>query len=184
VLVLHFDYPSPASAVALLRLQRIADEGGHVAFAGLDALGLGGAVPPTLDQLAERERVAERAATLGLALGRPSRRPPTVRAHLLGDLADDGGLGAAWRSACLRAYWTEDADLDDDRVLLALAARVGLDVAPVVALLADERRVVTRRQQDAAVRRRGLGAVPVLELDGTFVSAELDDASLRELAAL
>ncbi len=184
VLVLHFDYPSPASAVALLRLQRVADGGGTVAFAGLDALGLATAVPPTLDQLVERERLGPRAATLGLPLGRPSRRPPTLLAHLLGDLADDRGLGAAWRGACLRAYWVDDVDLGDADRLRALAAQVGLDPADVEELLGDRRRQLARRQQDLAVRRRGVGTVPVLELDGTFVSADLDDAALRELAAL
>jgi 2-hydroxychromene-2-carboxylate isomerase len=184
VLVLHFDYPSPASAVALLRLQRIADEGGEVAFAGLDALGLATAIPPTLDQLVERERVAAQAAALGLPLGRPSRRPPTLLAHLLGDLAQDRELGAAWREACLRAYWTRDVDLGDVDRLRSLAAQVGLDPAAVDEVIGDQRRQLVRRQQDGAVRRRGIGAVPVLELDGTFVSADLDDTALRELAAL
>jgi 2-hydroxychromene-2-carboxylate isomerase len=184
VLVLHFDYPSPASAVALLRLQRIADAGGNVAFAGIDALGLAIAVPPTLDQLVEREQVAAQAAALGLPLGRPSRRPPTLLAHLLGDLADERGLGAAWREACLRAYWTLDADLGDPDRLRPLAASVGLAGVAVDELLGDQRRQVVRRQQDLTARRRGVGAVPLLELDGTFVPADLDDAALRELAAL
>jgi 2-hydroxychromene-2-carboxylate isomerase len=184
VLVLHFDYPSPASAVALLRLQRIADGGGNVAFAGLDALGLATAVPPTLDQLVEWERVAARASALGFPLGRPSLRPPTLLAHLLGDLAQDRDLGAAWRAACLRAYWTREVDLGDSDRLRALAAHVGLDPGEVDELLGDQRRQLARRQQDLAVRRRGLGTVPMLELDGTFVSADLDEAELRELAAL
>jgi 2-hydroxychromene-2-carboxylate isomerase len=184
VLVLHFDYPSPASAVALLRLQQVADEGGNVAFAGLDALGLATSVPPTLDQLAERERVAGQAAALGLPLGRPSRRPPTLLAHLLGELAEDRDLGAAWRATCLRAYWLQDVDLGDVDRLRALASQVGLDRVSVDRLLGDERRHRVRRQQELAVRRRGVGAVPVLELDGTFVAADLDDAALRQLAAL
>jgi 2-hydroxychromene-2-carboxylate isomerase len=184
VLILHFDYPSPASAVALLRLQRVADAGGHVAFAGLDALGLASAVPPTLDQLVERERVAVQAAQLGLPLGRPSRRPPTLLAHLLGDLAEDEGRGTVWREACLRAYWTQDADLGDRDLLRSLAGGTGLDPAAVEEALRDPRRQLARRQQDLAVRRRGVGAVPVLELDGTFVPADLEDAALHELAAL
>jgi hypothetical protein len=49
MLTLHFDYPSPASAVALLRLQRLTDVGHRIRFLGLDALGLDVAVPPTLD---------------------------------------------------------------------------------------------------------------------------------------
>lgn len=184
MLVLHFDYPSPASAVALLRLQRVADEGGNVAFAGLDALGLATSIPATLDQLAERERVAAQADALGLALGRPSRRPPTLLAHLLGELAEAHDLGAAWRMTCLRAYWQHDVDLGNAEPLRALASEVGLDRTDVDRLLGDGQRHRVRRQEELAVRRRGVGTVPVLEFDGTFVAADLDDAALRQLAAL
>jgi 2-hydroxychromene-2-carboxylate isomerase len=184
MLVLHFDYPSPASAVALLRLQAVADEGGAVAFAGLDALGLAGSIPPTLDQLAELERVRDRAAALGLELQRPNRRPPTLGAHLVGELAESVGVGAAWRLACLRAYWTDDAHLGDDTVLVELARTVGVDPAAAAELLGDPARRLAQRQRDLASRQRGIGGVPVLELDGTFVPADLSDEELRELAAL
>lgn len=184
MLVLHFDYPSPASAVALLRLHAVADEGGNVTFAGLDALGLAGAIPPTLDQLTELEQVRDRAAELGLELRRPSRRPPTLGAHLVGDLATSVGAGAAWRHACLRAYWTDDAHLGDDAVLLDLARTVGIDPDAAAARLRDPAQRLAQRQRDLATRQRGIGGVPVLELDGTFVPADLTDAQLRELAAL
>jgi 2-hydroxychromene-2-carboxylate isomerase len=184
VLVLHFDYPSPAAAVAVLRLQPLLDAGGAVAFAGLDVLGLGEPIPPTLDQLAELAELGARAAALGLELRRPSRRPPTLGAHLVGGLADAAGHGAAWRHGCLRAYWTDDADLGDDAVLVDLAADVGLDPDAAAALLADPRQRLAQRQRDLAARRRGIGGVPVLELDGTFVPADLPDAELRALASL
>jgi 2-hydroxychromene-2-carboxylate isomerase len=184
VLVLHFDYPSAASAVALVRLQRIADEGGSVAFSGFDAIGLDVSVPVTLDQLADLDRAQASAQELGLTLRRPSRRPPTVLAHVVGDLADTRGLGAAWRHACLTAYWRDDADLGDAKVLTDLARGAGLDDAEVAAWLADPRprRIVRQRMVDA--RRAGVGTVPVLEADGALVPADLPDADLRTLAAL
>lgn len=182
VLVLHYDYPSPASAVAVLRLQRVADAGGRVGFAGIDSLGLAVAVPPSPELLAELERSREAAAELGLTLRRPSRRPPTLRAHLLGELAEGAGLGASWRSVCLRAYWSDDADLDDDLVLAELAAAAGLDADAAMGRLSDRRLLTAARRRAATQRRRGVGGVPVLESHGTLLPAELADDDLRRLA--
>jgi 2-hydroxychromene-2-carboxylate isomerase len=184
VLVLHFDFVSAASAVAVLRLQRVADRGGAVAFSGLDVLGVDAALPVTLDQLAELELWAARAAELGLVLRRPVRRPPTLSAHLVGELAVSRGLGAAWRAAVLEAYWTRGEAIDQADVLVALGARVGLDPAEVRARVSDARQRVDLRRAMTAHRGRGVGDVPVLEMEGTFVPADLDDDDLEVLAGL
>jgi len=47
-LTLFHDYTSPGSAVAVLRLQRLADEGLAVAFEGFEAIGLDTTLPVTL----------------------------------------------------------------------------------------------------------------------------------------
>jgi predicted DsbA family dithiol-disulfide isomerase len=184
VLVLHFDLTSPAAAVAVLRLQRLADEGLPIAFSGLDVLGTEVALPPTLDQLEELERDRARAGDLGLTMRRPSRRPPTLPAHLVGELAEATGRGAAWRSAALEAYWTHDADLADVTTLVELATAVGLDPAVVRGLLGERRRAIALRQRMLDTRRRGVGGVPVLEAGGTLVGTDLGDDELRALAAL
>jgi 2-hydroxychromene-2-carboxylate isomerase len=183
MLILHHDPTSPASAVATLRLQRIADEGGHVAFQGFDALGLDASIPVTLDQLAELERVGDALRALGVDARRPSRRPPTLGVHLVAGFADVRGLGAAWRRAVLRAYWEADADLADGTALADLADTVGLPRADVATLLGDPAARVQLRRRMLATRRRGIGGVPVLEYQGAFVPAELDDDDLRQLAA-
>lgn len=184
MLICHFDYPSPAAAVAVLRLQPLADAGGEVRFSGIDVLGLDLSLPPTLDLLAARERHADRAAELGLTMRRPSRRPPTVAAHLVGGHADDRGLGAAWRSAAFRAYWEDDADLGDVPTLVELAVGVGLDGLEVAAVAADRAAGARLRQRAIQLRTKGVGDVPVLEVDGTLVPAELADDDLRQLAGL
>jgi predicted DsbA family dithiol-disulfide isomerase len=169
----------------VLRLQRLADEGADVRFSGVDVLGLEVAVPVTLDQLASLDAVRDRAASLGLALRRPALRPPTLSAHLVGELADAQGVGASWRLRCLRAYWEEGADLGDHDLLLALAAEAGLDGPGVAANLEDRERRGTLRRRMVRDRSRGIGGVPVLETSGgTFVPADLADADLRQLAAL
>jgi hypothetical protein len=185
LLLLHFDYVSAPAAVAVLRLQRLADEGMPVAFSGLDVLGLDAAIPATLDQLEGVQRAAAAARSVGLELRRPSVRPPTLAAHLVGDLATLRGVGASWRERCLRAYWEEGGDLGDDRVLAELADGAGLDPSEVTGLLSDRGRRVQARQRMLASRSRGIGDVPVLEVPGgTFVPADLPDGDLRALAAL
>lgn len=185
MLTLHFDYPSPASAVALLRLQRLADVGHPVRFVGLDSLGLEISVPPTLDQLDELTRYRERAIELGLPMRRPSRRPPTLSSHLVGGLADEVGLGASWRESCLRAYWVSDVDLSDHDELVTLGEAAGLDRSAVVERLEDRVARQTLRGRMTTRRRGGIGGVPVLEADaGVYLSADIPDAELRELAAL
>lgn len=182
VLILHHDPTSPAAAVATLRLQRIADEGGDVGFQGLDTLGLEITIPATLDQLAELERVGDQLRELGLVVRWPARRPPTLGVHLVGELAETLGSGAAWRTAVLAAYWQAGADLGDDALLVELAAGAGLDGLAVAALLADRTARIQLRRRMAATRQRGIGGVPVLELQGALFSADLPDADLRQLA--
>jgi len=182
VLILHHDITSPRSAMALLRVQRLADAGLPVAFRGLDVLGVAVALPVTLDQLADLEQVVGRAEGLGLVMRRPTVRPPTLDAHLVGEHAERAGLGAGWRLACLRAYWTDGADVSDHTVLRGIAATIGLDGAGVAAVLADEPARNELRAAMLARRAVGIGGVPVLEVDGTLLPADVDDATLEELA--
>jgi 2-hydroxychromene-2-carboxylate isomerase len=185
LLLLHFDYVSAPAAVAVLRLQRLVDQGAAIGFAGIDVLGLASSIPVTLDQLEGIERARGPALEVGLTLRRPTLRPPTLAAHLVGDLAGAVGLGAAWRERCLRSYWEEGGDLGDERLLLDLAAATGLERRAVADLLDDRPRRVQLRQRMLTTRSRGIGDVPVLEVaGGTFVPADLPEDDLRQLASL
>jgi predicted DsbA family dithiol-disulfide isomerase len=176
---------SAPAAVAVLRLQRLAAEGMAVAFAGIDVLGLELTIPATLDQLEGVEAARAAAEVLGLDLHRPTRRPPTLPAHLVGEVAAEHGVGASWRETCLRAYWERGADLADEAVLRELARTVGAPADAVDAALADRDRRRQLRQRMLVARSRGVGDVPVLEVaGGTFVPADLPEADLRQLAAL
>lgn len=182
MLTLTHDVTSPASALAVARLDRLAAEGLPVQFRGIDVLGVDATLPVTLDVLAELERVAPRAADLGVVLGRPSRRPSTARVHLVADLAEDAGLARAWRTVTYRGYWQDDADLADREVLLGLAGGIGLDAELVATALADEAAVAAVRRRTNSARSEGIGGVPVLVAHGTLLSPDLDDDALWELA--
>jgi len=184
MLVLHFDHTSLPAVVAALRLQALVDAGGDVGFQGIDVLGVDMALPVTLDQLEEIERWRNRAEAVGLTVRRPSQRPPTLSAHLVGDIATSQGLGAAWREAVFRAYWSDDAPIDAPETLCDLAQGAGLDPDEVATHLRDPRPRISVRQRMAADRGRGIGGVPILEVDGTLVSAEISDTDLRTLAGL
>ena len=182
MLTLTHDVTSPASALAVARLDRLAAAGLPVRFRGIDVLAIDATLPVTLDVLAELDRVAPRAAAEGVVLERPSRRPSTARVHLVADLAEDVGLGRAWRTASYAAYWQDDADLADAAVLLPLATSIGLDADLVATALADEAAVAAVRRRTNSARSEGIGGVPVLVAHGTLLSPDLDDDALWALA--
>ena len=183
MLTLFFDYTSPASAVAVARVQRLADEGLPVEFEGIDALGVDVALPVTLDVLTELEELAEAARDEGLVLRRPPVLPPTVRAHAVGGLAQRRGLGASWRSTVLDAFWRSGVDLADGAVLTRLADAAGLDPDEVTGHLTPDA-VRAQRRTALAHRRSGVGGVPTILAGRTLVPGLLDEPELRELAAL
>ena len=180
----YHDVPSAASAVAVLRLQRLADEGLHIEFEGFETHPLGAPLPITLDVLAERDQWKERAAELGLDLRRPANVPPTALVHAIGELAAEAGLGGSWRGVAYRAYWEQAADLSDAGMLRQLADQAGLDDDAVGALLSDPAAAAGRIRRRAGRRRAaGVGAVPMLEVSGALVPADLTDGELRQLAS-
>lgn len=184
MLILYHDVPSAGSLVAMLRLQRLADEGLPVRFRGFDVLGLDVTLPATLDDLEDWQAHRDEAQRMGWSLPRPRRHPATLRAHLVGELAVEQGLDAAWRMACYRAHWLEGVDVSDDAELVRLAGLAGLD-RDVVADLLDDRGEQHRLRQRMLVHRGdGIGGVPVLEANGTFLSPAIDEADLRALAEL
>ena len=184
MIVLYHDYTSPASAVAVFRAQRLADEGLAIGFEGIEAIGVDAVLPVTLDVLSDIETLAGDAAELGLQLRRPPALPPTAAAHVLGRWAEQSGLGASWRQTCYRAFWEQGADLASPAVLRALALRAGLDGLEAEAVLDDRERFRAQRVGTAALRGEGIGGVPTLRAHSTLIPGLIPEADLRALAAL
>lgn len=182
--VLFHDYTSPGSAVAVLRAQRLADEGLAVSFEGFEAVGVDATVPVTLDVVAAVEDLAAVAAGEGIELRRPANLPPTALAHVVGTVAEESGRGASWRETCYRAFWTDGAAIGDRDTLLGLAARAGLDPGLVRSALSDRLRVAAVRRRTTSHRRNGVGGVPTILASRTLVPGLLPAAELRALAEL
>lgn len=184
MLTLFHDYTDPRSAVAVARLQRLADEGVDVAFEPFE-LALADIVRPVdLDVLAAIDELSESAAAEGIELRRPSALPSTARAHLLGTVAESVDLGASWRQTCYAALWRDDADIGDPEVLVHLASRAGLDPEDAARALADPRALAELRRSSAQRRRDGVGGVPTILAQRTLVPGLIDEADLRLLASM
>jgi predicted DsbA family dithiol-disulfide isomerase len=184
MLTLFHDFTSPACALAVARLQRLADEGLPVEFSEFEAVGVDLALPPTLDVLAAVDGLAEQAAAEGIPLRRPRLLPPTALAHVVSTVADSAGLAAAWRQAIYAAFWRDASDISDREVLTTLAAGAGLETVEVVAALGDRALLAAVRQRTAAHRRKGVGGVPTILTQRTLVPGLLPVSDLRALAAL
>lgn len=184
MLTLFHDFTSPGSAIAVARLQRLADDGLPVGFEGFEAIGVDVAVPVTLDVLAQIDALAKAAVAEGVTLRRPAALPPTGPAHVVGLLAESLGMGASWRQTCYDAFWGASADLADRGVLTRLATEAGLDADAAAAVIADRSRLAAFRRRSAGHRRDGVGGVPTILAQRTLVPGLLDEADLRALADL
>lgn len=184
MLTLFHDYTSPASAVAVRRMHRLADEGLEVEFVGFEAVGVDMFLPVTVDVLAELDDLADIAAAEGVILHRPSGIPATGLAHVAGEEAELQGLGRPWREACYAAFWEDGADLSSRQVLVDIAATAGVDPSGVGSAFDDRLRLAAVRRRMTGHRRNGVGGVPTLLAHRTLVPGLLSDDDLRSLSAL
>lgn len=183
VLTLFHDLTSPASAVAVMRLGRLAAAGLAVTFEGFEAVGLDVALPPDLAVLAQLEELSGPALAEGLRLRRPTAMPSTGSAHVLLAHAECTPAARSVREGLYRAYWENDADIADLGVLERVATTAGLDAREVRRLLADRVALAARRRRMAALRREGVGGVPVILANRTLVPGLLAEADLWTMAA-
>ncbi|MBW3605206.1 MAG: DsbA family protein [Actinobacteria bacterium] len=184
MLTLFHDYTSPASAVAVARVERLVGDGLPVQIVGTEVVGLATSLPITVDLLAELAVVATQADAEGIVLRRPRLVPPTAGAHLVEDVARQHGRDTAWRRRCYRAYWDQGADISDHTLLRDLAADVDLPPAEVDRAVTDRVALLSIRQRFAAHRREGVGGVPTISFDRTLIPGLLSEDDLRALVAL
>lgn len=81
------------------------------------------------------------------------------------ELARDRGLHAEVHGRLMHAYWSEQADIGDETVLLDLVSEAGLEREEATAALADRR---YSERVDASTRQaneHGIHAIPAFVLD-------------------
>lgn len=116
--------------------------------------------------------VYDRVKAVGASLSIPfqfdaiARQPNTRAAHSLIALAEPGAQQEAMVQTLFDAYFLEGQDLTQASVLLALAARAGLDTAQAQAALEDETAISQITQADAQARAMGVQGVPFFIFNG------------------
>ena len=184
MLILYHDYTSPASAVAVMRLDRLMREGLPAQIRGTDVTGIDATLPVTVDLLAALEAIEDEAAAEGIVLRRPKLVPPTALAHVVEDVAREHGMELDWREVCYRAYWSEGRNIGDSNELRRLAARAGLPPERADSALDDRIALAAVRRRSARDRRNGIGGAPTILYDRTLVPGLLPEDDLRVLARL
>jgi predicted DsbA family dithiol-disulfide isomerase len=102
----------------------------------------------------------------GLAYAEKLEKVPNSRRSLmLAELARERGAFDALHQRLFHAYWAQDRDIGDERVLIEEGTSVGLDESEVVESLRDERYLQRIEEQTRAALELGAGGVPAWLID-------------------
>jgi predicted DsbA family dithiol-disulfide isomerase len=139
---------------------------------------------------ASRAMIRDRAADLGfaMAMSDTSRIYNTFDAHRLLHWARIEGKQAALKHALFDAYFTDQQDPSDHSVLLAAAAKAGLDPARAGEILASDLYAREVRDAEQLWQSRGISAVPAVIINDRYLISggqppEAFEKALREIAA-
>jgi predicted DsbA family dithiol-disulfide isomerase len=139
---------------------------------------------------ANREMIRARAAEVGftMATSEGSRIYNTFDAHRLLHWAALEGHQTALKHALFGAYFTDGQSPADHDVLVAAAAKAGLDRTAAREVLASNRHADDVRQAEHLWRSRGIDAVPAVVIDGHYLISggqppETFERALRSIAA-
>ena len=112
------------------------------------------------------QRVIEGA---GLTYAPAPTLPNTLHALQVTELARDEGLHEPVHTRLMHAYWSEEADLGDDDVLLDLVAEAGLDRGEAAAVIAEGRYADRVAASTEEANRHGIYAIPAFVLGGRLL---------------
>jgi len=139
---------------------------------------------------ANREMIRARAADLGftMAMTDQSRIYNTFDAHRLLHWAEGEGHQSALKHALFDTYFTDGQDPSDHDVLVAAAAKAGLDETAAREVLASGRYAEEVRDAEKLWQSRGINAVPAVVIDDRYLisggqPAEAFEQALRKIAA-
>lgn len=139
---------------------------------------------------ANRAMIRDRAAALGfrMQMSEASRIYNTFDAHRLLHWAHGEGKQAALKHALFDAYFTDGQDPSDHSVLVAAAAKAGLDPARADQILASDTYAQDVRVAEQLWQSRGISAVPAVIINDRYLISggqppEAFENALREIAA-
>lgn len=139
---------------------------------------------------ANRANIRERAASVGftMAMTDTSRIYNSFDAHRLLHWAGIEGRQTALKHALFDSYFTNGEDISDHDVLIATAARAGLDVEQARALLSSDLYAAEVREAERLWQGRGIQSVPAIVIDNRYLISggqppESFEQALRQIAA-
>lgn len=139
---------------------------------------------------ATRQMIRERAAGVGftMAMTDESRIYNTFDAHRLLHWAELEGRQAELKHALFDAYFTEDKSPSDHAVLVAAAAKAGLDSEAARGILDSDRFAADVREAEHLWQSRGITSVPAIVIDERYLISggqppEVFEEALRKIAA-
>ena len=109
-----------------------------------------------------------------------SRIYNTHKAHQLLAWAADSGKQTALKLAFFEAYFTTQANISDDEILLAAVESIGLDRAQAAAVLADGRYKALVDAEIAQAYDQNVTGVPAYIINGTYLIPGAQDAETFE----
>ncbi len=132
-----------------------------------------------------RERMAGVGAELGFDFNftPESRVRNTFKAHLLLSWvgADMGpAKQTELKMAFFKAYFQDNADLNDSDIVLDIAASIGLDREAAKAKLTDTGHIAAVRAEQNMWRERDINGVPAIIFDGKYMVPGAQDAETFE----
>jgi predicted DsbA family dithiol-disulfide isomerase len=136
-----------------------------------------------------REPVRARAASVGFAFNASerSRVYNTFDAHRLLHWAKTAGKQREIKRALFKANFTDDANISDREVLIAIAASAGLDPVQARAVLASRQYAQEVREAERLWHSRGIQSVPGIVINGKWLISggqppEVFEEALRSIA--
>ncbi|MDF2836486.1 MAG: oxidoreductase [Paenibacillus sp.] len=118
---------------------------------------------------ASSEGVAQQAAAVGLTFRMEGALSlNTFNAHRLAHYAEAKGKGAEMSTRLLKAYFTDNLNIDNPEQLASLAGEVGLDAAEALQVLQSDRYADTVRAQEQEGNQLGIRGVPFFVIDRKF----------------
>ena len=128
--------------------------------------------------VSSRKRIAETGAALGIAFnyGPESRMYNSFKAHQLLHWAKEHGKQTALKLALFQAYFTDQADISDEAVLLSAAHSAGLDRTEAAEILSDQRFAKIVRGEEHFWQEQNISGVPAFIVAGKYMIPGAQDA--------